>query len=388
MTTIDRSTNDTGAPKAARNIAGSARWVGLACGLGVAIAVLGCAPGGETGANDEQSATAGSEVAAAEPRVDPAALVDPALVPVLPQAAPRPLNTESLAAARSFPPPSPLPPPAPQPRTVTIPGPTDAPELRVVLVDPQPEGETAPRPAFVHVHGGGYVLGSADLFVTGVQQLADRCECLVVSVDYRIAPETPFPGALEDAYAALRWVHEHAEELRVDPTRVAVGGESAGGGLAAQLAIAARDRGEYPVAFQLLIYPMLDDRTGSTRPVPPHIGTYVWDSAANVFGWTSYLGVPAGSESVPAGAVPARVGDLSGLAPAYIGVGALDLFVQEDIEYAQRLAEAGVPVELHVVPGAFHGFDFFAPQSQMTLRFVDTWTRALRQALGIAAAGG
>src|SRR4029077_17645569 len=145
------------------------------------------------------------------------------------------------------------------------------------------------------------------------QRTAQSCNCVVVSVEYRLAPETPFPGALEDNYTALRWLYANAETLGVDRNRIAIGGESAGGGHAAALAIAARDRKEVPVIFQLLIYPMLDDRTGSSRPVPPHIGEFIWTAQSNVFGWSSLLGVPAGSAKVPAGAVPARVEDLSGL---------------------------------------------------------------------------
>jgi acetyl esterase/lipase len=146
------------------------------------------------------------------------------------------------------------------------------------------------------------------------------------------------------------------------------------------LAIAARDRREIPILFQLLIYPALDDRTGSTRQVPPYIGQFVWNAASNRFAWTSFLGVPAGSPTVPAGAVPARVENLAGLPPAFIGVGALDLFVDEDVEYARRLINAGVPTELHVIPGAYHGFDLLVPDAAVSKRFSESWTVALRRA--------
>jgi acetyl esterase/lipase len=157
-------------------------------------------------------------------------------------------------------------------------------------------------------------------------------------------------------------------------------GVSAGGGHAAMLVIAARDRGEVPVAFQCLIYPMLDDRTGSSRQVPPHLGAYIWVPASNRFGWSSLLGVPAGSRVVPAGAVPARVQNLAGLPPAFIGVGSIDLFVDEDIEYARRLIDSGVPTELFVVPGAYHGFDLIAPEASVSKAFRASWSTALANA--------
>jgi acetyl esterase/lipase len=310
---------------------------------------------------------------------DPYAVVDPELVPALKTLPKLILNSQTLALVRQEPVPPPLPVPAPQPVDRRIPGPAGAPELRLIIVDPRP-GEKG-RPALLHTHGGGYVARSAALSVHFLQTVAQTCNCVVVSVEYRLAPETHFPGSLEDNYVALRWLYANADALGVDRKRIAVGGESAGGGHAAALAIAARDRKEIPIAFQLLIYPMLDDRTGSSRPVPPHIGEFVWIDNSNVFGWTSLLGVPAGSPNVPRGAVPARVEDLSGLPPAFIVVGAIDLFVDEDIEYARRLIAAGVPTELHVVPGAFHAYDLSVPQAAVSVRFSEYWTTALHRAL-------
>ena len=172
----------------------------------------------------------------------------------------------------------------------------------------------------------------------------------------------------------------NAKELGIDVKRIAIKGESAGGGHAAALAIAARDRGEYPICFQVLVYPMLDDRTGSTREVPAHLGHYLWTPASNRFGWTSLLGVPAGSAAVPPNSVPARVSNLKGLPPAFIGVGSIDLFVPEDIEYAQRLVAAGVAVELNVVPGAFHAFDGIAADASLSRQFAQAWREALHRA--------
>jgi acetyl esterase/lipase len=309
---------------------------------------------------------------------DPYAMVDPELVPALKTITTKSFNKELLPAERAQGPWPPLPAPAPQPQERYIPGPTGNPKLRVVIIDPAPG--TNNRPAFLHIHGGGYIAGCAAQFTTVLQTLAMTCNCLVVSVDYRLAPETPFPGALEDNYAALRWLYTNAESMGVDRTRIAVGGESAGGGHSAMLAIAARDRKEFPILFQMLVYPMLDDRTGSVRPVPRGIGEFVWNSTSNRFGWTSLLGVPAGSTQVPNGSVPARVSNLGELPPTFISVGALDLFVDEDIEYARRLIAAGVPTELHVVPGAFHGYDLLAPQAAVSRQFAESWKTALLRA--------
>jgi len=178
----------------------------------------------------------------------------------------------------------------------------------------------------------------------------------VISVDYRLAPETRFPGALEDCYAALAWLHANAEDLGVDPARIAVSGDSAGGGLAAGLALLARDRHEYGIAFQHLVFPALDDRTAVRTDLSPLVGEFIWTQASNVYAWTSLLGEPPGGPHVSPYAAPARAEDLARLPPACIQVGGLDLFVDESVDYARRLAVAGVPCELHVYPGAPHGF--------------------------------
>ena len=260
-----------------------------------------------------------------------------------------------------------------------VPGPKGAPEVRVYVINATTGSS---RPAIVHTHGGGYVIGAASDGISSLQALAATLDCVIVTVDYRLAPETPFPGSLEDNYAALRWLYAHAEELSVDRKRIAVMGESAGGGHAAMLAIAARDRGEVPLVFQSLIYPMLDDRTGSSRPAPAHVGQIIWTAGSNRFGWASLLGRKPGGSSAPAGAVPARVQNLAGLPPAFIGVGAIDLFVDEDIEYARRLIVAGVATELQVVPGAFHGFDGIAKDTSLAKQFTAAKIAALRRAFG------
>ena len=259
-----------------------------------------------------------------------------------------------------------------------IPGPEGAPQVRIFVIGAM---SGARRPAVLHIHGGGFILGDVQSYVPFLQSYALALDCVVVSVDYRLAPETAFPGSLEDNYTALKWLYDNAEELGVDPTRIALAGESAGGGHAAMLSIAARDRGEVPVLFQALTYPMLDDRTGSTQQLPGHIGAFGWTPAFNRIGWKSLLGETPGVDA-PAGAVPARVEDLSGLPPTWIGVGSIDLFVNEDIEFARRLVFAGVPTELLVTPGAYHGFDASVPTAKISQAFNLARANALARAFG------
>jgi len=240
------------------------------------------------------------------------------------------------------------------------------------------------RPAILHTHGGGFVLGDARSEIPGKQALAKALDCVIVTVDYALAPEATYRISVEQNYAALKWLHDNAPSLGVDRARIAVLGESAGGGHAALLAIAARDRGEVPVAFQCLVYPMLDDRTGSSRMPSWPIGQLAWDVPANRFGWRCFLGLTPGTARVPAAAVPARATSLAGLPPAFIGVGSIDLFVDEDVTYARRLIDAAVPAELHVVPGAFHGFDSAAAGTSIAKQFTLAKTNALRRAFGQA----
>lgn len=250
-----------------------------------------------------------------------------------------------------------------------VPGVAGAPDVRLLVYTPP--GVSKARPAYLHVHGGGYVIGMPEINDGSNRSYALDLDCIVVSVAYRLAPETRFPGARDDCYAALRWLYAQADALGVDRSRIAIGGESAGGGHAAALGLYARDLGEVPICFQSLDSPMLDDRTGSTSDPHPYCGEFVWTPSKNRFGWQALLGVEPGHAVVPEGSVPARAADLAGLPPTFIIVGALDLFLEENIEYARRLARAGVPVELHVIPGAYHGFTVAggdAPQVQTTSR--------------------
>jgi len=244
----------------------------------------------------------------------------------------------------------------------------------------RPQGVCVPLPCLLHIHGGGFVIGDAAHLEQVHRRISARLRCCIASVNYRLAPETRSPGQVEDCYAALAWLVREAARLGVDPTFIGVGGESAGGGLAAALALLARDRGEYSLKFQHLIYPMLDDRT-CVDPAPhAFAGEYIWTPGNNVFGWASLLGSPPGGDAVSIYAAPARATDLSGLPPTFLAVGALDLFVDENMEYGRRLIRAGVPVELHVYPGSFHAFDVSptaAVSNQMRRDSLDALGRAL-----------
>lgn len=256
-------------------------------------------------------------------------------------------------------------------------GPVGAPEVRVRLYEPQ--DKKTPCPGILYIHGGGYILGSAQMTDASCAKMASVVGCVVASVDYRLAPEHPYPAALKDCYAALLWFSENAVTLGVDNTKIAVVGGSAGGGLAAALTLLARDRGEPQVAFQAPLYPMLDDRnqTASSREfTDPRI----WSRDKNLFAWEQYLGPLYGDEEISAYAAPARAQDLSCLPPTYTFVGELDLFRDETITYVTRLLQAGVPTEFHIYPGCFHGFDMFL-QSDVSRRAENALLEALKRAL-------
>lgn len=259
------------------------------------------------------------------------------------------------------------------------PGLNGAPDVRLVMYEP--EGRTDVLPAVLHIHGGGFVGGGADNTEPWNRLQVRELGCVVLSVEYRLAPETPYPGAIDDCYAALLWLGREAGNLGIDAGRIAVEGVSAGGALAAALALMARDRGEVALAFQSLIYPMLDDRTAKA-PKDRFAGKIAWFHESNAFGWASLLGeAVVGGADVPAYAAPARAADLSGLPPAYIGAAALDLLVHENIDYARRLIAAGVPTQLEVYPRAFHGFD--VGTAAIGQDFKDRRLSVLRRGLGI-----
>lgn len=261
---------------------------------------------------------------------------------------------------------------------LTVPGGRGAPDVSIRLIRSRlVEG---PAPALLWLHGGGMILGNNAQDDATNFAFARTLGITVASVEYRISPEHQAPAALNDAYAALTWLVAHAEERGIDPHRIALGGQSAGGGLAAGLALLAHDRAEVRPAFQLLAYPMIDDRTVRRADLDTrHVR--VWTPGSNRYGWTSYLGQAPGSAGVSPYVSPARRADLTGLPPAWIGVGTLDLFFDEDSTYARRLEEAGVPCELMIVEGAFHGFDSIFRNKPVSRDFWRAQTAALRGAL-------
>ncbi|MGW4346727.1 alpha/beta hydrolase [Streptomyces sp. NPDC004690] len=234
--------------------------------------------------------------------------------------------------------------------------------------------------ALLWIHGGGTVSGTPAYDHALCSRLARDHGILVVSARYRLAPEHPFPAAHDDCFAALRWLHRFAGRLGIDPDRIAVGGGSAGGGLAAGVVQRAVDEG-VPVAFQLLLYPMLDDRT--TARQPSHRGRLVWTRRSNAFGWASCLGPGHAFRDLPPYAAPGRRTDLTGLPPAWIGVGDLDLFYEEDLAYAQRLAAAGTPVDLRIEPGMYHAADYLKHKAPSMRAFRQSLSDAIGQGLGI-----
>jgi acetyl esterase/lipase len=239
----------------------------------------------------------------------------------------------------------------------------------------RPSGLSEKPPALLWIHGGGYVTGSAAMNDRAVRKMAAHLGALAASVEYRLAPEHPYPAALDDCYAALQWL---AARDDIDRRRILIAGKSAGGGLASALALRCLDAGLVDLAGQVLIYPMLDDRTVQRSTAT---GARGWTPQDNSFGWRSYLGRDPGMGDVSAYAAPARRADLSGLPPTWIGVGTADLFHDECVDYANRLRAAGVPTQLRIVPGGFHGFDVVGPQTSVVRQFRADQLAAMRQPL-------
>lgn len=292
--------------------------------------------------------------------IDTRHLIDPELLPVIEALPFREFDRETLPLARAesaerfrFLGDPPL---AGEVRTIDGPGGP----LEIYWYDPAPG--TTGRAALLHIHGGGMILGAAKDMAFGPSGMAAALGIPVASVEYRLAPEAPFPAPQEDCLAALKWLAQEAFALGVDPARIAVIGESAGGGLAAAAAQMARDLSGPPLAGQVLVYPMLDHRTGGDdcRWRNPATGEFVWTRASNRFGWGCLKGDYAADDARKGWFSPSLADDLAGLPPALILTGSLDLFFDEDLDYARRLVAAGVPVELHSYPGAIHGFNIVA----------------------------
>ena len=263
-----------------------------------------------------------------------------------------------------------------------VPGPAGAPDVRVRIY--APERRDGPLPGLLHLHGGGFMIGSVEMSDVSCTRYADQVGAMVVSVDYRLAPETPFPGPVEDCFAALTWFAAKADDLGVDPGRIGVIGESAGGGLAAGTTLLARDRGGPVLCYQHLDIPELDDRL-DTPSATRYVDTPLWNRPNAVFSWRSYLGeVTPGGPDVSPYAAPARAADLSGLPPATVTVCQFDPLRDEGIAYAQGLMAAGVPTELHAYPGTFHG-SAGAAEAAVTKRMIADNVARLRRGLKVTA---
>jgi acetyl esterase/lipase len=297
-------------------------------------------------------------------------VVTPELIPVLRQrnrGLPPPPSDEELRRGGAF-----------EVTERLVPGPADAPEVSLLIC--RPTGATTAVAAIYHTHGGGMIMGDNRTAVPRMLGWGEELQLAVVSVAYRLAPETPHPGPVEDCYAGLSWTAAHAGELGIDPGRIVIAGSSAGGGLAAAVTLMARDRGGPALAGQMLMCPMLDDRndTPSARQMA---GRGVWDQTSNQTGWTALLGAERGGPDVSPYAAPARASDLSGLPPTFIDVGSAETFRDEDVAYASRIWQAGGIAELHVWPGGFHGFTSMAPQAALSQEAVAAQLRWLRRLL-------
>lgn len=261
-----------------------------------------------------------------------------------------------------------------------VPGGRGGPPVGLLLL--RPMGPPGALPCLVHLHGGGLVAGSRYDDVVPLLGLAAQVGCAVASVEYRLAPEDPYPAALEDSHAALRWLVANAARLGLDPDRMVIEGVSAGGGLAAAVALLARDRGGPGLAGQMLLFPMLDDRNDSPSAHQMQ-GAGAWDRVANETAWRAYLGDAAGGPEVPGQAAPARATELAGLPPAFIDVGSAETFRDEAVAYATRLWLDGGAAELHVWPGGFHGFDYLVPEAAVSVDAREARRRWLTRVLGL-----
>lgn len=313
-------------------------------------------------------------------------LVDPSLLPLLELMPGNAFTAENLAEVRvqseqrfAF-----LGEPALQPEITVIDGPGGL--LEIYWYDPAPG--TSGRPALYHIHGGGMIIGSAKSMQHGPAGMAVALGIPVASVEYRLAPEHPFPAPQEDCLAGLSWLANHAAELGVDPKRIAIIGESAGGGLAAGTAQMARDLGGPALAAQFLVFPMLDHRTGGEACAwaNPSTGEFVWTRESNRFGWGALQGGYALDDNRIGWFSPSHAETLAGLPPTWIGTGSLDLFFDENLDYARRLTAAGVPIELHSYPGAIHAFQVMA-EGHLAKAFNRDLLGAVARWLGIEPSG-
>lgn len=303
--------------------------------------------------------------------------VNPDLLPALEQFPDLVLSPESINAIREGMAQMAVPALLPESLSVTdetIKGPDDNP-LRVRIYRPASIHDTLP--VLLWIHGGGYILGTVEDNDPLCFRFVEEANCVVVSVDYRLAPEHPYPAPLEDCYAALKWIADNAEQLNIDPDRIGVAGASAGGGLTAGLTLLARDRNYPSLCFQMPLYPMINDRNNTPSANEIKEG-FVWNQKTNEAGWKMYLGELHGTDNIPAYAAPARAEDYSNLPYTYTCVGQLDPFRDETLTYVTQLAQAGVDVDFHLFPGAYHGFEGLNPNAVIAKRATNEYIQAVK----------
>ncbi|MBC8154119.1 MAG: alpha/beta hydrolase [Bacteroidetes bacterium] len=254
----------------------------------------------------------------------------------------------------------------------------DGTSLRILVYLPAAPSRTG---GLLWFHGGGMIMGTPDGYDAQSRYFAHRMGCVVVAVSFRLAPDYPYPAGLEDGYQALQWLHEAADDLQFPRGRVAVAGESGGGGLAASVALYARDHNGPAISAQFLQYPMLDDRTGTAaEPATlPNAGEFVWTKASNQFAWGAVLGREPGGMDTPIYAAPGRVEDLAGMPPSHLFIGELDLFAGENLRFVQNLLRHGVSAELHLYAGAYHAFMSFCPNAKITKRAEEDFRGAMER---------
>lgn len=258
--------------------------------------------------------------------------------------------------------------------------PSVAGEILVKIYEPSQRTDVK-LPAMLWIHGGGYVMGHPDMDDALCERFVQAAKCVVVSVDYRLAPEHPYPAAIDDCYAGLKWMTDEAELLGIDLDRIAIAGASGGGGLTAALALMARDKGGPALIFQMPLYPMIDDRNITASSHEITADNAPWNRTNNLAAWNMYLGDRTEDSEVSPYAVPSRAESLAGLPPTYTCIGQLDLFRDETIEYVARLAQAGVDVEFHLYPGTFHSFEGMVPQAEVSQRASKSYVDAIARAL-------
>ncbi|WP_338652099.1 alpha/beta hydrolase [Lysinibacillus sp. Y5S-8] len=256
----------------------------------------------------------------------------------------------------------------------------DGGEMLVKIYEPI-ERNRDKLPAMLWIHGGGFVMGHPDMDDLLCERFVQTANCVVVSVDYRLAPEHPYPAAIEDCYAGLVWMTAEAPSLGIDVKRVAIAGASGGGGLTAALALMARDKGGPSIIFQMPLYPMLDNRNETPSSYEITDAHATWSRSNNLTAWRMYLGEEKDTNELSPYAVPSRADNLAGLPPTYTCIGQLDLFRDEAFDYVTRLAQAGVDVEMNLYPGSFHCFEVFVPEAEVSQRASQNYLDAMARAL-------